>query len=44
MNSPNGSFIASPLSRIDQVHLIVSDLKKSVDFYQTIIGFKYLIE
>jgi catechol 2,3-dioxygenase len=42
MNSPNGSFIASPLLRIDHVHLRVSDLIKSVDFYQSILGFKVL--
>src|SRR5215212_2956444 len=42
MESPNGSFIASPLSRIDHVHLRVSNLKKSVDFYQSILGFKVL--
>jgi catechol-2,3-dioxygenase len=42
MNSPNGSFIASPLLRIDHVHLRVSNLKKSVDFYQSILGFKVL--
>jgi catechol 2,3-dioxygenase len=42
MNSPHGSFIASPLLRIDHVHLRVSNLKKSVDFYQSILGFKVL--
>jgi catechol-2,3-dioxygenase len=42
MNSPNGSFIASPLLRIDHVHLRVSNLKKSVEFYQSILGFKVL--
>ncbi len=42
MNSPNGSFIANPLLRIDHVHLRVSNLKKSVDFYQSILGFKVL--
>ncbi len=42
MNSPNGSFVVNPLLKIDHVHLRVSDLKKSVDFYQTILGFKVL--
>jgi catechol 2,3-dioxygenase len=42
MDSPNGSFIASPLLRIDHVHLRVSNLKKSVGFYQSILGFKVL--
>jgi catechol-2,3-dioxygenase len=42
MNSPNGSFITSPLLRIDHVHLRVSNLIKSVEFYQSILGFKVL--
>jgi catechol 2,3-dioxygenase len=42
MDSQNGSFIASPLSRIDHVHLRVSNLNKSLGFYQSILGFKVL--
>ena len=42
MNSPNGSFVAAHLLKIDHVHLRVSNLKKSIDFYQSILGFKVL--
>lgn len=42
MNSPNGHFVANPSLRIDHVHLRVSNLKKSVDFYQSILGYKVL--
>jgi len=41
MNSPNGSFIAFPLLRIDHVHLRVSNLKKLVDPDRIKIQFLY---
>jgi catechol 2,3-dioxygenase len=42
MTLSNGSFIISPLSKIDHVHLRVSNLKESVHFYQSILGFEVL--
>ncbi len=41
-NSPNASFVAAYLLKIDHVYLRVSNLKKSIDFYQAILGFKVL--
>ena len=40
----NGSFTISPLSKIDHVHLRVSNLQESVNFYQSILGFEVLIK
>lgn len=42
MTLSNGSFIISPLSKIDHVHLRVSNLQESVHFYQSILGFRIL--
>ena len=39
-----GSFTISPLSKIDHVHLRVSNLQESVNFYQSILGFEVLIK
>ena len=48
-NSSNSSnkhkdniFIADPSLKIDHVHLKVSDLQKSIDFYRSILGFRVL--
>jgi catechol 2,3-dioxygenase len=38
----NDSFIINPSIKIDHVHLRVSNLKKSVNFYQSMLGFKVL--
>lgn len=38
----NGSFIINPLSRIDHVHLRVSNLQESVNFYKSILGFEVI--
>ena len=35
-------FIANPSLKIDHVHLKVSDLQNSIDFYQSILGFRVL--
>jgi catechol 2,3-dioxygenase len=39
----NDSFIINPLSRIDHVHLRVSNLQESINFYQSILGFEVLV-
>jgi catechol 2,3-dioxygenase len=36
------AFISNPSLKIDHVHLKVSNLKKSIHFYQTILGFKVM--
>jgi catechol 2,3-dioxygenase len=41
-NSP--SFAINPSLKIDHVHLRVSNLKESVNFYQSILGFRNLKE
>lgn len=38
----NDSFIINPSIKIDHVHLRVSNLKKSINFYQSMLGFKVL--
>lgn len=38
----DNNFIANPSLKIDHVHLKVSDLQNSIDFYQSILGFKVL--
>ena len=38
-NEDNG-FIANPSLRIDHVHLKVSNLQDSIDFYESILGFR----
>ncbi len=40
----NDSFIINPTLKIDHVNLKVSNLKESVNFYQSILGFKVLKE
>lgn len=42
MTPNNNSFTINPLSKIDHVHLRVSNLQESVNFYQSILGFKLL--
>jgi catechol 2,3-dioxygenase len=42
MTFKNGSFIINPSIKIDHVHLKVLNLKKSINFYQSIFGFKVL--
>jgi catechol 2,3-dioxygenase len=42
INKNNPSFTINSLLKIDHVHLKVSNLKESVDFYQSILGFKVL--
>jgi catechol 2,3-dioxygenase len=42
MIANGNSFIFNPLSKIDHVYLRVSDLQKSTDFYQSIVGFRVL--
>jgi 4-hydroxyphenylpyruvate dioxygenase-like putative hemolysin len=42
MTLNNNSFTINPLSKIDHVHLRVSNLQESVNFYQLILGFKLL--
>ena len=41
-NDEENRFIASPSLKIDHVHLKVSNLQNSIDFYQSILGFKIL--
>lgn len=41
-NDEENRFIASPSLKIDHVHLKVSNLQYSIDFYQSILGFKIL--
>ncbi len=38
----NSSFIINPSLKIDHVHLRVSNLKESLAFYQSILGFRIL--
>lgn len=38
----SSEFVANPSLKIDYVHLKVSDLKTSIDFYQSILGFVVL--
>ena len=38
----NSSFIINPSLKIDHVHLKVSNLKESINFYQSILGFRVL--
>lgn len=38
----NNSFVINPSLKIDHVHLKVYDLRKSIAFYQDILGFKVL--
>ncbi|MGN6822568.1 MAG: VOC family protein, partial [Candidatus Nitrosocosmicus sp.] len=38
----NSSFIINPSLKIDHVHLKVSNLKDSINFYQSILGFRVL--
>ena len=42
INENNNSFTVNPSLKIDHVHLRVSDLEESVNFYQSILGFKIL--
>ena len=39
-NDNNPSFAINPSLKIDHVHLRVSNLKESVNFYQSILGFR----
>jgi catechol 2,3-dioxygenase len=41
-NNDNSSFVINPSLKIDHVHLRVSNLKESVNFYQSILGFRVL--
>jgi len=41
VNSPD-DYIASPSLKVDHVHIKVSDLQDSIDFYQSILGFSLL--
>jgi len=41
LDNPN-EFIASPSLRVDHVHLKVSNLQESIDFYHSILGFSVL--
>ena len=43
-NDNNNSFAINPSLKIDHVHLRVSNLKESVNFYQSILGFRVLKE
>ena len=40
-DNPN-EFIASPSMKVNHVHLKVSNLQESMDFYQSILGFSVL--
>ncbi len=42
MSTNNDSFIINPSLKIDHVHLRVSDMQKSIKFYQSILGFRVL--
>lgn len=42
INPEDNSFIANPSLKIDHVHLKVSNLQNSIDFYQSILGFRVL--
>src|SRR3954451_6515584 len=41
-NNNNSSFVINPSLKIDHVHLRVSNLKESINFYQSILGFRVL--
>ena len=43
-NNNNPSFAINPSLKIDHVHLRVSNLKESDNFYQSILGFRNLKE
>lgn len=42
INNGVASFISNPSLKIDHVHLKVSNLNKSIHFYQSILGFKVM--
>ena len=39
-NKKDNRFIANPSLKIDHVHLKVSNLQNSIDFYESILGFR----
>jgi catechol 2,3-dioxygenase len=43
-HNSNDSFTINPSLKIDHIHLKVSNLKESVNFYQSILGFRVLKE